>query len=155
MTFKFERKNLAVHKERHIKKFLALLYCLQILQFAGCNESINSPYIGTISFPEFFIEKGSDSDTTYLSLKGFRNNDHFEIQATGWGIWEFGLFLQRVNCEGTINYSLMGECGTVTSQTWKKITFVDFITPDETDTLWTISFTDFRDTIKVVKVVAH
>ncbi len=136
-------------------KFLSLLVCLLIFLIAGCCENINSPEIKTISFPEFFVEKGSDSDTTYISLKGFRNNNRFEIQATGWGIWEYGLFLDRTNCEGTINYRLMGECGTVFSRTWTKVTFVDLITPEETDTLWVINFTDFRDTITVAKTITH
>jgi len=136
-------------------KFLSILNLLILSLFLGCSESSVSPNEKVISFPEFFVEKGSDSDTTYLSLKGFRNNNRFEIQATGWGIWEYGLFLKRDNCQGTINYSLMGECGTVTSQTWKKITFGDFITPYETDTLWVISFTDFRDTITIAKTITH
>lgn len=136
-------------------KFLSILNLLILSLFLGCSDSGVSPNEKGISFPEFFVEKGSDSDTTYLSLRGFRNNNRFEIQATGWGIWEYGLFLKRDNYQGTINYCLMGECGTVTSQTWKKITFVDLITPDETDTLWVISFTDFRDTITVAKTITH
>lgn len=136
-------------------KFLSQLFWLLIILIAGCSENINLPDIKAISFPEFFIEKGSDSDTTFISLKGFRNNNHLEIQATGWGILEYGLFLQRANCEGTINYSLMGECGTVMSRTWTKVTFTDSITPEETDSLWVISFTDFRDTVMVVRTVTH
>jgi hypothetical protein len=136
-------------------KFISLLFFLIILLFVGCSESVNPPNIKAISFPEFFIEKGSDSDTTYISLKGFRNNNRFEVQATGWGIWEYGLFLERTNSDSTINYKLMGQCGTVFSRTWTKVTLIDLLTPEETDSLWVISFTDFRDTITVIKTTTH
>jgi len=135
-------------------KYIIITLFIPLL-LISCKESSLTPVEKTISFPEFFVEQGSDSDTTYISLKGFRNNNRFEVQATGWGIWEYGLFLDRTNCESTINYSLMGECGTVFSRTWTKVTLIDLLTPEETDSLWVISFTDFRDTITVAKTITH
>jgi len=101
-----------------------------MLLFSCCEDSNTSPEQNKngVSFPEFFIEKGSDSDTTYISLRGIKkNNDTLEIQATGWGIIEYGLFLSRHNLPKEIHYQLMGECGTVSSRTWAKVTLAQWI----------------------------
>lgn len=132
----------------------AIITILVPTLFTGCSE--NNISYGTnrtqLSFPEFFIEQGSDLDTTYISLRGLKiADDSLEIQATSWGIIETGLFLEREDYYKEIRLRMMGECGTVSSITWEKVTFKKWITAEETQRLQKISFTNFRDTIEVVK----
>lgn len=137
-----------------MKYLLAFLTALFFF-LTACKENNIAPSEKHISFPEFFVEKGSDLDTTYISLRGINKINNFEIQATGWGIWEYGLFLNRNDDPNSVNYSLMGFCGTVSTKTWRKVTFNDFLTPEELDTIDIISFTDFRDTISIGYVSVH
>ncbi|AFH48993.1 Hypothetical protein IALB_1283 [Ignavibacterium album JCM 16511] len=45
-----------------------------------------------ITFPYFFIEKGSDSDSSYISLRDSKIHPYlFEVEATGWGVIEKGI----------------------------------------------------------------
>ena len=85
---------------------------MAVLLFPGCKEKGNPA--GTniqISFPEFFIEKGSDIDSSYISFKGVKkNNDTLEIQATSWGVIEYGLFISKKTFDNEIQYQMMGEC---------------------------------------------
>jgi hypothetical protein len=50
---------------------------------------------------------------------------------------------------------MMGECGTVTTRTWMRVTRTSYITTAETDTLWKLGFTNLKDTLTVVKVTIH
>ncbi len=44
-----------------------------------------------LNFPDFFIEKGNDSDSPYISSRGTKIHPYlFEIVETGWGIIESG-----------------------------------------------------------------
>jgi len=134
--------------------FLFFVLPLFILLYS-CNEnSTTSPdqEHSVLSFSEFFFEHGSDIDTSYISMKGIKKNaDSLEIQATCWGIIETGPFLSRDNLNKEILFKMMGVCGTINSSTWTKVTRTRWITARETDTLYALSFTNFRDTLRIVK----
>ncbi|MFA6979506.1 MAG: hypothetical protein WC209_09310 [Ignavibacteriaceae bacterium] len=124
---------------------------IAVLLFAGCKEKGNPAGNNTqISFPEFFVEKGSDIDSSYISFRGVKkNNDTLEIQATSWGVIAYGLFLSKTTLGNEIQYQMMGECGTVPSETWSKVTLKAWIKAEETTTLRKLSFTNSKDTIDI------
>lgn len=134
--------------------FAVITIVISIALF-NCNENIiSSPETEQteLSFPEFFIEKGSDLDTSYISFRGTKkNNDTLEIQATSWGIRETGLLLTRHNSNKKVQFQMMGRCGTVLTRTWLKVDLTEWITAKEIDTLIILSFTNFRDTLTIVK----
>lgn len=143
-------------------------YCLRMrflifltfttISLSSCSDTSISPDKNNaqISYPEFFIEKGSDMDTSYISFRGVKkNNDTLEIQATSWGVIEYGLFLSRKNFIKEIQFQMMGKCGTVSTRTWTKVTLKGWIKSEETNTLQKLSFTNFNDTINVVKTTIN
>lgn len=141
---------------------VSILAALFLFMLTGCGDKVNStplipePIDTNFPFPEFFVEQGSDSDTSYISLRGVQiDKDTLEIQATSWGIIEYGLLLSQYNLPHEINYEMMGMCGTVFTKTWTKVTLKQYLTSTECDTLFRLSFTNFRDTIEVVKVSLH
>ena len=127
-----------------------------LLVLAGCNDETILPESQTISFPEFFIEKGSDIDSSYISFKAVKkNSDTLEIQGTSWGAIEYGLILEQENIYNSIFYKFTGICGTVSTFTWQKVTLSRFITASEDDNLQILSFTNFKDTLTITKETAH
>jgi hypothetical protein len=104
------------------------------------------------AFPEFFLEKGTDIDSSYISLRGLRiSGGMFELQATSWGIRETGLFLFRRNSPRSAIFVFMGDCGTVSTRTWEKVTLKHELAPVDQDTLWRIALTSHGDTLEVVR----
>jgi len=124
---------------------------IALLLFSGCKEKGNPAGNNTqISFPEFFVEKGSDIDSSYISFRGIKiNSDTLEIQATSWGVIAYGLFLSKKTLGNEIQYQMMGECGTVPSETWSKVTLKAWIKAEETNTLQKLSFSNSKDTINI------
>jgi hypothetical protein len=137
--------------------------CISILAvlatLTGCkhNQAIVDPpappqtYVA--SFSQFFFEKGTDEDSSYISLRGLqKENGLLELQATSWGIRETGLFLHRVKSPRSALFVFMGECGTISTATWEKATITLNLTAADQDTLWRIAFTSHADTIDVAKI---
>lgn len=134
------------------------LVLMTIIALTGCerDQELTGPattlHVDVPSFSEFFIEKGTDSDLSYISLRGEQKDDGIlELQATSWGIRETGLFLHRANSFKSATFVFMGECGTISSRTWEKATIVVDLTAADQDTLWRIAFTSHADTIELVK----
>jgi hypothetical protein len=131
-----------------------VLSAVGVLMFFACSKSADiasQPQTPHSLLPEFFVEKGSDLDSSYISFRGVgKNPDTLEIQATSWGVIEFGLILARQNAPKAINYQMFGRCGTVFTHTWQKVTLRAWITATEADTLQQLSFTNSRDTISIV-----
>ncbi len=145
-------------ESRHslIARFLlcTLLWTLTIAVSFRCakNTDITAQPEPQQSFlPEFFVEKGSDLDSSYISFRGLRKNpDTLQIQATSWGVIEYGLLLSRENAPKAIKFRIIGRCGTVSTRTWQKVTLQGWITAAEADTLQMLSFTNSKDTLAVV-----
>jgi len=133
-------------------RFESLSVFIMLVIFWGCKTPTETiPAIGR--FPEIFLEAGSDIDTTYISLRTIRLQDGtLKIQATGWGVEEYGLFLNLQTENKFLTMNIMGECGTVFTRTYVKRTFEHVITKSAEDTLERIRFTNFRDTLVVVKI---
>ncbi len=138
---------------------LPALLVLGVIVVCGCSQPTSNTGIpagvgpGSHSFGEFFLEKGSDTDSTYLSFRGRRSGlDSLMLEMTTWGVIEYGLFLRRENSSRRVSYFLMGECGTVSSRTWKKVTLKGFLSPIEQDTLWILSFSNLKDTLTIGKM---
>ncbi|MBU2507119.1 MAG: hypothetical protein KJ799_10405 [Bacteroidetes bacterium] len=125
--------------------FVVIITIALSLPLFNCSESSSTstePKPTEFSFSEFFVEKGSDSDT-------------LEIQATSWGVLEYGLFLSHDHSNKAILFEMWNKCGTVLTRTWVKVTHKDLITSAEADTLQQIGFTNFRDTLIVVKTTTN
>lgn len=136
--------------------FIIITSLIILVFLSGCKKILVGPPVSQVSFPEFYLEKGSDIDSSFISFRGIRiTYDTLEIQATGWGIIETGLHLHRGNIPLGIFYMFTGYCGTITSKTWAKVTLTDWITASETDTLWVLGFTNFRDTLTIAKATTH
>lgn len=101
-----------------------------------------------VTFPEFFIEKGSDSDSSYISFRGRKIHPYlFEIEGTGWTIPATGSLLDMTNKPQEILIKMMGECGFVFNESWYKETKTAIITADVLDTVNTLAFTNlFKQT---------
>ena len=136
---------------------LVLFLCCMV--FIACNdENVVDPNLisSQLNFPEFFIEKGIDEDSSYISFRGIKmNEDTLLIEGSSWGVIEYGLFIAREDFKQEIFFRMMGECGTVTTRTWMRVTRTSYITTAETDTLWKLGFTNLKDTLTVVKVTIH
>jgi hypothetical protein len=133
--------------------------CLALSLDCGCERPQDISGIQTakeyVQFPEFFIEKGTDADSSYISLQGVRASDGIlDLQATSWGIRETGLFLARAKGSRAALFEFMGECGTVSSRTWVKVTLHYELPLADQDTVERIWFTNFRDTLEVVRIHA-
>lgn len=123
-----------------------------LIFFGACKTPTENNVPTEGRFPEVFLEAGSDSDSSYIALRTFRlQNGNLKIQVTGWGIEEYGLFLNCQTESRTLTMNIMGECGTVSSRTWVKRTFDYIVTRAAEDTLSRIRFTNFRDTLVVIK----
>jgi hypothetical protein len=57
--------------------------------------------------------------------------------------------------EKLLLYKMMGECGTVLTKTWRKVTLTEWLSASETDTIWQIGFTNLRDTIMLAKTTTN
>jgi hypothetical protein len=136
--------------------FVIVLLALGLL--SGCNRGdetaglITESPDGYWTFPEFFLEKGVDADSSYIALQGLRKSGGIlELQATSWGIRETGLFLARQKASKAAVYVFMGECGTVSTRTWEKVTLHYELTAADQDTINRILFTSHGDTLEVVR----
>ena len=135
---------------------LSLMASLLSLSVSGCvrsNEIVEPPSGKDLQqFPEFFVERGSDADSSYLSLRAVRiDSTLLDIQATSWGITETGLFLGRRPSKRAAVFEFMGDCGTVSTRTWEKVTLHRRLTRADQDTIDRIWLTNFRDTLEVVR----
>ena len=123
---------------------------------SGCTGPTSNPIATSLTgsvqhdFPEFFLEKGSDMDSSYISFRGehFRN-DTLQLEMTSWGVVEYGLFLRRQNDPQSASFFLMGKCGTVPTRTWRKVRLTHYLGAIERDTLWSLSFSNLRDTLTI------
>ncbi|MBI5216308.1 MAG: hypothetical protein HY960_11195 [Ignavibacteriae bacterium] len=123
-----------------------------LLTLLGCKSPTDTEPQTQAQFPEVFIESGTDSDSSYMSLRTARQGDGtMKTEVTGWGVEEYGLFLDCKTDGHILFLNIMGICGTVTSETYVKKTFAYMVPPAAEDTLSTILFTNFRDTLTVVK----
>jgi hypothetical protein len=134
----------------------SLLLAVSIL--VGCRraEQTTEPVTGTPedhnTFTEFFLEKGVDADSSYIALRGTRKNGGIlELQATSWGIRETGLFLARDREPRTAVFVFMGECGTVLTRTWEKVTLRQDLSAADQDTVDRIVFASHGDTLEIVR----
>ena len=133
-----------------------LMVSVLLLFASGCirsNEIVEPPSGKEyLQFPEFFVERGSDADSSYLSLAAVRiDSTLLDIRATSWGIRETGLFLGRRPSKRAAVFEFMGDCGTVSTRTWEKVTLHRRLTRADQDTIDRIWLTNFRDTLEVVK----
>lgn len=124
----------------------------------GCKSTTSGPIALLVDgdvdhgFPEFFLEKGSDLDSSYISFRGKRSvHDTLQLEMTSWGVVEYGLLISRQNSHLSASFILLGRCGTVTTRTWKKVTLTEYLSPAEQDTLWNLLFTNWRDTLAISK----
>lgn len=109
-----------------------------------------------IKFPDFFLEKGSDADSSYISFRGTKINPYlYEIRGTGWGIIESGILIHQDNYPRKIVFLFMGECGTLFFKTWIKAERSLILTADVLDTVDVLAFTNgfrhCRDTLFVTR----
>jgi hypothetical protein len=137
----------------------AALLCIALSLCCGCERSPEIAGVEAagecVPFPEFFVEKGMDADSSYISLRGVRTTDGvMDLQATSWGIRETGLFLARGWAKRAAMFKFMGECGTVSSRTWVKATLHYELSLADQDSIERIWFTNFRDTLEIVRVHA-
>lgn len=106
-----------------------------------------------ITFPNFFIERGSDSDSSYISFRGRKIHPYlFEIEAVGWGRIGTGITLESINYPRKISFYLMGECGVDPSRIWDKAVRTTIITADIMDTVDVLTYSNLHrqtDTITV------
>jgi hypothetical protein len=106
-----------------------------------------------INFPEFFIEKGSDSDSSYISFRGRKIHPYlFEIEGTGWVKSWAAIFLHLEPKPQAIHVMMMADCGVGVPNIWDKETVSEVITADILDTVNTLVFKNFQkntDTILV------
>ncbi len=135
---------------------LSLVASILLLLISGCirsTEIVEPPSVKDYrQFPEFFVERGSDADSSYLSLRAVRiDSTLLDIQATSWGITETGLFLGRRPSKRAAVFEFMGECGTVSTRTWEKVTVHRKLTRADQDTVDRIWLTNFRDTLEIVR----
>jgi hypothetical protein len=133
---------------------ITLLWVLPIAAFFRCaskTDIMTQPQSQSSLPPQFFVEKGSDLDSSYISFRGFpKNSDTLQIEATSWDYFEDGLLLYRIYAPKAIHFQLFGRCGTGSTRTMQKETLKDWITLAQADTLQMLSFTNFRDTLAVV-----
>jgi len=126
-----------------------LMGCRRAEQIA---EPVTESPEGYASFTEFFLEKGADADSSYIALRGTRKiGGILELQATSWGIRETGLFLERERAPKTAVFVFMGECGTVSTRTWEKVTLRQEMSAADQDTVERIVFTSHGDTLEIVR----
>lgn len=93
--------------------YLSITLCISIccLTFSSCNNT--SDVVARKRFPSTFLQAGSDNDHSYVSLKSYRlDNDYLKLELTGWGIKEFGIFLQDYVKDDALVLNILGECGT-------------------------------------------
>jgi hypothetical protein len=133
-----------------------LLLAIGILMGCRRAEQMVEPIIEStenyVSFPEFFLEKGVDEDSSYIALRGIRTKGGIlELQATSWGIRETGLFLARERAPRTAVLVFMGECGTVSTTTWQKVTLRQEMCAADQDTVDRILFRSHGDTLEIVR----
>jgi hypothetical protein len=136
----------------------AILLLLAIGPLAGCEraERIVEPTGITpqnySTFPEFFLEKGTDADSSYISLRGLhKGGGILELQTTSWGIRETGPMLVRISAPKSATFLFLGRCGTVPTKTWEKVMLQLDLTAADQDTLERIAFTSHGDTLEIVK----
>ena len=98
-------------------------------------------------FPERILSAGSDNDYTFKSIVTRRQKDgELRIQITGWSIEEYGLFLYARTENRTLELSIMGECGTVSTHTNVKKTFEYLVSRTEEKALEKIRYSEFAIT---------
>ena len=84
-------------------------------------------------FPEAFLEVGKDDDHSYTSLKTTRQSDgRLKIDIEGWGVTECGIFL-LVETGEIFKLQIVGECGTVPTTTWEKVSLSRVMEKEEED----------------------
>jgi hypothetical protein len=91
-------------------------------------------------FPEVFLEIGKDDDHSYNSLKTIRQPDgSLKIEIQSWGIAEYFLFLS-VETSEILKLQMTGECGTVPSKTWRKVSLSHVLEKEEEDNVEQIEY---------------
>lgn len=134
----------------NIQHWVLVVLCLFAL--IGCKTPAENSPLGQNRFPEVFHEAGTEADSSYIALRTIRLADgNLQTQVTGWGIEESGLFLETQTENNGLTMSIRRICGTVFTYTWVRRTFEYIITRSSEDTLQRICFTNFRDTLTVVK----
>lgn len=121
------------------------LFFLSLLIFISCSQStepdieenLENIWPNVLStFPNAFLTTGHDSDYTYISLESVRiASGHLKLNFNGWGILETGIFLSKNYSDSSINYQIIGRCGTVPTFTWVKVEFTDSLSPFTEDSL--------------------
>jgi hypothetical protein len=102
--------------------------------------------------PETSLQAGSDTDSSTISLHTIRQaNGELLAQVSSWGVEEYGLLLQCSTTNRIMTMNITGRCGTVSTHTWVKKVFDHAFSAIEEDTLIGIRFTNYRDTLVVIK----
>jgi hypothetical protein len=134
------------------KNFFFLIAVILAIINIGCEEKVTTTEEAKISFNEFYVEKGNDTDSSFISFKGtIKNSNTLLIETTSWAVLGTGYNIERQNLNREILLVTMGECGTVLTRIWARMERITTITAAEADTLDKISFTNFRDTLTVYK----
>lgn len=145
-----DKKNLFTSTMLLIALFILFLGCKSPTETNNVLE--NEPNPPTNRFPEVFLETGNDSNYSYISLRTIRQRDSILIiHATGWGIEEYGLYLEHSIKDSILTLNIMGMCGTVFTYTWVKKTFNYILKRDTEDRLRRICFYKKSDSLTVLK----
>jgi hypothetical protein len=132
-----------------MKPILYILISLSTIAFYACEHSTEK---SLSKFPELLMHAGSDSDSSYISLQTIRQtNGELLAQVTGWGVEEYGLFLDCSAENRILTMQITGRCGTVFTHTLVKKVFDRSFSKIEEDTLTELRFTNYRDTVRVTK----
>lgn len=130
--------------------FLILISCSKEENPVKTIEIEDPSPIVVRSFPDTLLQAGHDSNYTFISFRTSHSlNHHLVIEFTGWGIWESGIFLDKVIIDSTRYYKIMGECGTLFTRTYAKVTFVDSLNPIEENSLFSIVMYGKDDTLRL------
>ena len=92
-------------------------------------------------FPDAFLEAGSDDNHTYASMKTTRQADGgLQIDVVGWGVAEYGLYLDVTTNMNSLELGIMGFCGTVPRRTFTKVTFSHVVDKETENQLHQIDY---------------
>jgi hypothetical protein len=139
-----------------MKRILLTLICFVIV-FNSCLTNTNqknpiSANSSAFAFPDTFIQKGSDADTSYFSLRIINQPDsQIQLECTGWGIEETGLFLLTGRLDSIYYLRFMGYCGTIFIHTWVKPTLTEILSSSLIDSIASIQYLYNNDTILITK----
>ncbi|MDL1891943.1 hypothetical protein FBQ87_03495 [Sphingobacteriales bacterium CHB3] len=124
------------------KIYLSLI--AMIISAVGCHKEENNISQATSSgFSDTVVQKGSDEDTTYFSIRtSHQLNGTLNIDVSGWGIQETGLHIDASTSNSILSLRMIGMCGTIQMTTWVRPTFQVSVSTSEEQSLTEIHFSN-------------